>query len=737
MPILLDQTNIILIVTVVLNFILGVLIYLKGRNREINRIYAWNIFHIISWVLAMIFFRSAPPKNALLWCVILYITPTFIASSFLFFTYVFPTRRKDYNNKKILLIFGINFLLVILIIIPGAIIKQVNFIGNAEKIIVFGKYYFLYVLYTLVYFSYGFVRLLKKYFQSISVEKSQIIYLLTGYSLAANSAFVTNLILPWLGYFKLNWLGQVLTVFMVAYTAYAIIKHRLMDIKFVLRKSSVYLFSLGTIIILAVSVRAVIEKFFSASNGWMDSLILIAALAAYPALRKSYYHLANKYFFSSLYDSREIIVSVSNALRATLDISRIYDILYKTLDKAFHLRSFGFLSYDQATDSFLTRYNINFNIGRRVRFENNPVLASMYADSSKPLIVEELKQNYYNAATKDIIDLLLNFHIEILMPLNIKDRTIGLLVLGSKESHDIYNDEDLQLIEVVAAQAATAIENALLYEETKNFNVVLREKVKKATRDLRHANEKLRRLDQAKSEFISIASHQLRTPLTVIKGYISMLLEGNFGKLNSKEKDALEKVYQSNERLIQLVENLLNISRIEADRIQFVLEKVQPEELVGSVVEELKQNADKKGLQLLYKKPAKPLPVIFLDQEKIRQVILNLIDNAIKYTSKGKVVVKIKKDGGYLEMCVIDTGIGIKPEDKGNFFKKFERGSGTSLIHTEGTGLGLYVAKRMVEAHRGQIWAESPGENRGSCFCFRIPYNIKSKGIKKIEKEEV
>ncbi len=274
---------------------------------------------------------------------------------------------------------------------------------------------------------------------------------------------------------------------------------------------------------------------------------------------------------------------------------------------------------------------------------------------------------------------------------------------------------------MVGAQAAIALENALLYNETKNFSIKLEKEVERATRDLRRANEQLKKLDAAKSEFISIASHQLRTPLTVIKGYISMMLEGNFGKLNKEEKASLDKVFESNERLIQLVENLLNISRIESGRMQFQFENGWLEKVVDSVIEELTLAAQRKGLRLDYIKPQQPLPQVKIDPEKIRQVIMNLIDNSIKYTKRGHITIKLELAGKKVRFIVADTGMGISSEDLANLFKKFSRGTGTSLVHTEGTGLGLYVARMMIEAHQGKVWAESAGTGKGSKFCFELP----------------
>lgn len=241
-------------------------------------------------------------------------------------------------------------------------------------------------------------------------------------------------------------------------------------------------------------------------------------------------------------------------------------------------------------------------------------------------------------------------------------------------------------------------------------------------KQLEKANKQLKKLDEAKSEFISIASHQLRTPLTAIKGYGSMLLEGDFGEIkDSKHKDAIEKMFISNNRLISLVENLLNISRIESGRLRFDFKDQQLEALVEDVFNNFQQSAKNAGLFLKLKKLGKPLSPVYMDDEKIRQVVLNFIDNAIKYTRKGGIVVHLYEEDKQVFCKVEDTGMGVNKEDQKKLFQKFARGKDAFLVNTEGSGLGLYVAQMMIASHKGNIWVESEGMGKGSNFCFSLP----------------
>jgi signal transduction histidine kinase len=235
------------------------------------------------------------------------------------------------------------------------------------------------------------------------------------------------------------------------------------------------------------------------------------------------------------------------------------------------------------------------------------------------------------------------------------------------------------------------------------------------------AKEELIRLDQAKTEFMSMASHQLRTPLTAIKGYISLALENQYGEIPANLRKALNNVYASNERMIRLVNDLLTISRIELGKMVLDKKPTQIEELIQSVIEELKINAEKKGLKLFFETPEKPLPQLLIDSLKIRQVLMNLIDNAIRYTHQGFIKIRAEKKDSFVRISVQDTGEGLSEKEKTTIFSGFTRGKAGIAFFIEGAGLGLMIAKKFVELHQGKIWAESEGRGKGSVFIFELP----------------
>jgi len=242
---------------------------------------------------------------------------------------------------------------------------------------------------------------------------------------------------------------------------------------------------------------------------------------------------------------------------------------------------------------------------------------------------------------------------------------------------------------------------------------------------LQEIAEELRRSDEAKTEFISIASHQLRTPLNAIKGYLSLFLDGIYGELDAEKRPPMERLYRSSERLIHLVNDLLGIARIQLGKIALDVEEVDLCEIVKSVVEELGVVAAEKGIALHTSCPPGGVPVVPGDKQKLRDSVLNVVDNAIRYTDKGSVAVSVRRESNDLVVRVEDTGPGLDPDEAKALFESFQRGQVGRTHWAEGSGLGLYIAKEFITLHGGAIWAESPGKGLGSSFFMRVPFGAK------------
>lgn len=252
-----------------------------------------------------------------------------------------------------------------------------------------------------------------------------------------------------------------------------------------------------------------------------------------------------------------------------------------------------------------------------------------------------------------------------------------------------------------------------------------RERLELLKNELELANEKLKSLDKLKTEFLSLASHQLRSPLTAIKGYTSMLLEGSFGEVNVNQKEAIDRVFQSVQHLTKVVEDLLNVSKIEQGGMKYEMAPFDMAKNVKEIADDLSITARNKNLTLTYESDTADSYIVNGDMEKIRQVILNLIDNSIKYTKEGWIKVEVENDKvtKVIRTSVSDSGMGMTEEIKNSLFQKFSRGEG-GKVNTGGSGLGLYLAKQIVEAHKGKVWVESPGPGKGSTFIVEFPIGI-------------
>lgn len=238
---------------------------------------------------------------------------------------------------------------------------------------------------------------------------------------------------------------------------------------------------------------------------------------------------------------------------------------------------------------------------------------------------------------------------------------------------------------------------------------------------LNQIRDRERALAQEKSEFVAISAHRLRTPLSAARWTLQLFLDEKFGKLTEEQRKFIASAYENNNRMITLVSDLLNVAEIEAGRFigKFVLSQL--EDIVQSAVDSYKEEIESKGLAFTFEKPKEKLLSILADVEKLKLAIQNLLDNAVHYTlPKGSIIIRIRQINNEAEFSIKDTGIGIPKDQQDRMFTKFFRARNAASVHTEGSGFGLYVAKNIIEAHKGKIWFESE-ENRGTTFFFRVP----------------
>jgi len=301
-------------------------------------------------------------------------------------------------------------------------------------------------------------------------------------------------------------------------------------------------------------------------------------------------------------------------------------------------------------------------------------------------------------------------------PLLIEHRKVlGVLMIGLNRGYGELGQFEQESMRSFVNVTALALNQALLNQALQASN-----------QNLEQMNVKLAKMDALKSEFVSMAGHQLRAPLTVIKGYISLVLDGTIKGANAAVKDALGRAMFSTEQLVKLVGSLLDLSRIESGKIKYDMAEWDLAHIVSEVIDKFKQGAEKKEIALVFENHAAARMKFSFDQDKIREAVVNYVDNAIKYSSEGgRVVVGLDVAGSGSDakarVSVHDSGLGIKHEDIAKLFDKFSRTDEAKNYDPNGMGIGLFFAKRVVQDHGGRVGAESDGIGKGSTFWFELP----------------
>lgn len=299
----------------------------------------------------------------------------------------------------------------------------------------------------------------------------------------------------------------------------------------------------------------------------------------------------------------------------------------------------------------------------------------------------------------------------IISPITISKKLYGVCILGSEKEFKKISLDERELIDMLS----NLISLSFRLQDTQNS-------LTQITQEVYKANAQLHQLDKLKDDFVSVASHELRTPMTAIRSYAWMVLNRPDIPISEKMRRYLDRVLVSTERLINLVNDMLNISRIEGGRIEVSPKEFDMRILVKDVVEEVSVKASERSIKLEIEETQ--VPMVFADPEKVHEVLLNLIGNSMKFTpSNGEINIHFFSDGIMLEVTVKDNGVGISKEDLSRLFKKFGRldNSYVSMATSGGTGLGLYISKSLIELMKGKIWATSDGQGTGSSFTFSLP----------------
>lgn len=701
--------------------VIGASVYLRNRKQLVNKVFIsfalicslWGISYanieqfdnlgVVRFINSFTFAIS----------VILVYTATF-------FTYVFPVRKSYRSFLFALPLLFVSVVLSFTTSISGEVIR----LGGDPVMYQYsaGSLSILYI-FTMLYAVILIARNLFVGTRGYSTqERAQAKIIATGFvSSAIIGILIANVLPSLIGVQQVDLFAPFSLILLVGFTAYAIVKHKLFDIRLIVARSLGYILTLGTLVgVYVLTIFGLSSTVLGTGEltGVQQALYIVATLIfgfSLQPLKKFFDRLTNRLFYRDAYDAQELLDKLNKVLVGNIDLDVLLketaDLIAVTLKAEFA----AFIIRETPGTSRRASFS------RIVQIDTDAILG-IHKNKNKGrtelIVADDIDDE--RDKTKD---LLTTNNISIAARMVATGETTkdqGYLLLGAKQSGNPYNKQDIQVLDIIANELVIAIQNAVRFEEIETFNITLQQKVNEATKQLRQTNDKLKALDETKDEFISMASHQLRTPLTAVKGYVSMVVEGDAGKLNKQQKELLDQAFASSQRMVYLIADLLNVSRLRSGKFVIENKPTQLADVVESEMEQLTEVAKSKDQTLTYKKPDN-FPALMMDETKIRQVIMNFADNALHYTQNGgHIQINLEDKGSTIEYTVVDDGLGVPKAEQHHMFTKFYRAGNAKKARPDGTGLGLFMAKKVIAAQGGAIIFKSE-EGKGSTFGFIFP----------------
>lgn len=704
------------VLTATASIILGAFALIRNPKITINRLFAIFTAAVSLWVASSYFSNADVIGHQLFFNRVAYTTALAVTVSLLAFSWYFPTQIKKTSAQRIAVVLSpIFFVLTITPLVVASYRARPN---ESVTDIQGGPLYLMILAYIILLFAFVAKNFYRSYKSAGASDKSQIKLVAFGIGVVFVWVALTAALIP---YFTGNWslaiYGPTSIIILTSSIGYSIIKHKLFDIRLVVARSLGYILTLTTLVGIYVVVIFGLSASIlgTGSLGGAQQAIYIGATLVFgfslTPLKRFFDRLTNKLFYRDAYDAQVLLDQLNKVLVGNIDLEPLLRIAAELVGTTLKAEYCVFIIHE--TDDTPRRV-----VGiRKAEFDDAEVInLHIHRHIKDPQVVtdelEEVDSRIKDVLTKNNISI-----VSRLAATSGHKEEQGYLILGNKQSGNPYNKQDLQVLDIIANELVIAIQNAMRFEEIQTFNVTLQQKVNDATKQLRKTNEKLKALDETKDEFISMASHQLRTPLTSVKGYVSMVLDGDVGSLKPKQEELLNQAFASSQRMVYLIADLLNVSRLRTGKFVIENKPTQLADVVETEMGQLTEMAKGKQQTLTYTKP-KNFPELMLDETKIRQVIMNFADNALHYTQNGgHIQINLVDKGDTIEYTVVDDGLGVPKAEQHHLFTKFFRAGNARKARPDGTGLGLFMAKKVIIAQGGAVIFSSE-EGKGSTFGF-------------------
>lgn len=599
------------------------------------------------------------------------------------------------------------------------LIKSVDFVStNSVLVSVSNPGYFLYGTAFSAAYIISVLFLVNAVSRSLGSERNKYIQILVSILIVGFTGLVTNLYLPSTGNYTFIWAAPALVILVVLTSSISIVRYKTFDIKLAAVRSAAYALSLLVLALIYYAVAYIASTTLfqgKVSNSFSISPlnIILALLLAFifQPIKNSFDRITDTIFFRDRYKSEEFYGRLSEVLTTTTDLRNLLQRAAFEIGTTLKAeQTFFFLQYNEGK-RHITAGTKNH---KDLPLDDVGSIDAYVQAQGDAILVTQLLEN-----DSHVKRVLISHKIALLMPLMHHDRVVGYLALGEQKSSG-YTNRDIKVLTTISDELIIGIQNALSVQEVRAINASLEQRIEMATAELRTSNARLKRLDASKDEFLSMASHQLRTPLTSVKGYLSMMIDGDVGKISSMQKQVLEEAFSSSERMVHLIHDFLNVSRLQTGKFMLELSDVNLAELIQQEVKSLEKVASSHSMKLAFANTAGEVH-LQIDDTKIRQVVMNYIDNAIYYSHPDSIIaIELSKTDEDVVLEIKDTGIGVPKSEQDQLFSKFYRASNARKQRPDGTGVGIFLAKKVVTALGGDIVFRSK-EGKGSVFGFTLP----------------
>ncbi len=700
-----------LFMTAILSLVFAVVIFINDARSTLFRLYfLFGIFSAL-WMSVNAVVASGPLQLSLdaQFQFAHLITPLALATSLMFYLFLRYFTQKKLGSISVVIALPS-------IAISAFAFTNLNIYLDHNMVITLGPLYPAYLIVLLVNLSLVFYSLYTARVTDINT-RMQLRYLKLGAITAVVPTLAFGAILPIFSNSDLSNIGPLFSVSFLIFAGVAIVKHHLFDIKLAAVRGVAYILSLLTlsavyyILAYGLSVFALGSQAMTATSPVNVILALILAFLFQP-IKLFFDRATNNIFYRENYNSEEFFAELSNILSSTVDLRGLLERV--TLEIAQTVKSsqaYFFLYLDGSSDHYMS---VGTHRHTRLPYHDARQLDKFIADQPGGVILTDALTDM-----PDIRRLLVSYRIAVIVPLKSSAGVIGYLLLGEHLSGN-YTKRDLNVLSTISSELVIAIQNALSLHEVKELNATLQQRIDVATKELRSSNAQLKHLDEVKDEFMSMASHQLRTPLTSVKGYLSMVLEGDAGDISPQQRKLLVEAYNSSERMVHLIADFLNVSRLQTGKFMIDKQATDLTRIIRQETASLKLIAESRQVKLKHVIPRGSL-VVYADEAKVREVVMNFIDNAIFYSKAGSTVtVTLERDHDDALLAVTDQGIGVPEADQARLFNRFFRAANARKQRPDGTGVGLYLARKVITAHGGSVLFHSV-EGQGSTFGFRLP----------------